>query len=218
MIDLWDIGNIYLFFEIKGTSSPLNISQPKNPSTVILAETGWPTAGSTWIGSAQPTPANARGYWDVVQTWAKSSNVNVFWFNSYDEEWKPVEGALNANHWGLFYGDGKVKEVFEDVFTGQTSVVSSNDRVIPRNNIGDYAAAIAPVKVRVSSNMLTINLSQMNTPAQVRLIDMRGKFAAKFTAVGSANFPLSQIPAGRYFVEVRDGIKREKVSVVVGVR
>ena len=208
----------YAIAELKNAYRDVKNAQGAN-KPVILAETGWPTAGATWIGSAQPTPANARGYWNVVQAWAKESNVNVVWFNSYDEEWKPIEGALNANHWGLFYGDGGVKEVFEDVFIGQTSVVSFNDRVIPRDNPGGGAAAvIASVKVQVSGNTLRIDLSQQSASAQVRLIDMRGKSAAKFTAAGSAIFSLSQIPAGRYFVEVRDGVKREKVSVVVGVR
>ena len=133
----------YAIAELRNAYRDVKNAQGAN-KPVILAETGWPTAGPTWIGSAQPTPENARGYWDVVQAWAKSSNVNVVWFNSYDEEWKPVEGVLNANNWGLFYGDGNVKEAFEDVFTGQTSAVSFNDRVILHDNQGSDVAIIAP--------------------------------------------------------------------------
>jgi exo-beta-1,3-glucanase (GH17 family) len=79
---------------------------------VIIAETGWLPQSETWYGSAVPDAESARRYWEEVQEWARVENVDVFWFNAFDEEWKGFEGRLDARNWGIYYGDGTLKETF----------------------------------------------------------------------------------------------------------
>jgi exo-beta-1,3-glucanase (GH17 family) len=95
----------------------------------IMAETGWPSAGTSAIGAATPNMENARAYWNVVQTWAKEKNINVFYFSAFDEQWKSTEGSLDGRHWGLFYETGQTKEGFTDLFgehgTAQTPTITA---------------------------------------------------------------------------------------------
>jgi exo-beta-1,3-glucanase (GH17 family) len=79
---------------------------------IIVAETGWVTSGDSWIGSAQPSMQHAREYWTALQAWARSEDADIFWFNAFDEAWKPLEGVLDARHWGIYYEDGTLKEAY----------------------------------------------------------------------------------------------------------
>jgi len=60
----------------------------------------------------------------------------------------------------------------------------------------------------IRAKTLNINAAP-NTGVQVRVVDMRGRTAAKFNTNGSASFSLRHIPAGRYIVEAKraDGQK-----------
>jgi exo-beta-1,3-glucanase (GH17 family) len=122
----------------------------------ILAETGWSTAGTFWLGSAQPSMENSRAYWDAVHEWARENNTDVFWFNSFDENWKPLEGGFDARHWGVFYSDGQVKEAFADLFT-EIPAVSS------------FTTADALIILRYAAGMIDL------TPEQIKLYDFGGK-------------------------------------------
>lgn len=76
---------------------------------VMIAETGWPSAGETKI-AAKPSPKNAARYFYDVQCWAARNDVNVFYFSAYDEEWKaPPEYEA---HWGVWEQDGTIKPEF----------------------------------------------------------------------------------------------------------
>lgn len=75
---------------------------------VVIAETGWPTNGQN-VENAIPTYANALKYFLQSQQWAKKENIEMFYFSSFDEEWKiSAEGNAGA-HWGLWDTQGKLK-------------------------------------------------------------------------------------------------------------
>lgn len=75
---------------------------------VLIAETGWPTAGEP-EGGAQPGPREAALYALNLIRWAASADVPLFWFSAFDEGWKiGAEGDAGAC-WGFWDADGKAK-------------------------------------------------------------------------------------------------------------
>ena len=75
---------------------------------VIITETGWPSKGKNLKG-AIPSEVHAMQYFINTQTWAKRSNIEVFYFSSFDESWKiGVEGDVGA-FWGLWDKDENIK-------------------------------------------------------------------------------------------------------------
>ena len=68
---------------------------------VIIAETGWPSEGQS-VMSAQPSAENAMKNFINVQHWARTEQIDLFYFSSFDETWKVrQEGAVGAK-WGLW--------------------------------------------------------------------------------------------------------------------
>jgi exo-beta-1,3-glucanase (GH17 family) len=79
-----------------------------NGKQVIITETGWPSQG-TGLDDAQPSWENAVRYFLNAQQWAKSQNIDMFYFSSFDEAWKVgAEGDVGA-YWGLWDKDGQLK-------------------------------------------------------------------------------------------------------------
>ncbi len=75
---------------------------------VIVSETGWPNIGSP-EGAAVPSFENAVKYFVDTYPWAEEDGVEVFYFSSFDENWKVgAEGDVGA-YWGLWDKDGKPK-------------------------------------------------------------------------------------------------------------
>lgn len=75
---------------------------------VIIAETGWPNIG-TAEDRAEPSRKNAMKYFIDACRWAESEDVELFYFSSFDEEWKVAkEGDVGA-YWGLWDKDGAPK-------------------------------------------------------------------------------------------------------------
>ena len=72
-----------------------------NGKKVIITETGWPSKGES-LGDAVPSELNAMTYFINTQKWAKSDNIEVFYFSSFDESWKVgAEGVVGA-YWGIW--------------------------------------------------------------------------------------------------------------------
>ena len=68
---------------------------------VIITETGWPGIGEN-VEAAAPSQLNAMKYFIAVQEWAKSKNIELFYFSSFDESWKTKqEGTVGAG-WGIW--------------------------------------------------------------------------------------------------------------------
>ena len=75
---------------------------------VLIAETGWPTAGSPEEG-AIPSLRNMLLYLLNVALWTDDEELPLFWFSGFDEGWKVgAEGDAGA-YWGLFDADGGSK-------------------------------------------------------------------------------------------------------------
>jgi glucan 1,3-beta-glucosidase len=74
---------------------------------------GWPSAGSTYQ-AAVPGVSNAQTYWASAICGMISWGVNVFFFEAFDEPWKPVsvgqDGSVaDETHWGAWNSDRTAK-------------------------------------------------------------------------------------------------------------
>ncbi|MFZ4543171.1 MAG: MFS transporter [Saprospiraceae bacterium] len=118
LIDSCDIimTNCYPFWEGADNSqalsfldSMLNITQKAaKGKKVIITETGWPNIGEN-IEAAVPSDLNAVNYFINVQEWAKSRDVELFYFSSFDESWKTKqEGKVGAG-WGIWDKNEQLK-------------------------------------------------------------------------------------------------------------
>ncbi len=74
-----------------------------NPNkTVVIAETGWPSAGPT-KGGAVPSVAAQEQFVRTFIARAAREKYDYSFFEAYDQPWKAmdIEGAVGG-HWGLF--------------------------------------------------------------------------------------------------------------------
>lgn len=79
-----------------------------NGKRVIVSETGWPNIG-TAEGGAVPSYENAIKYFVDTYQWAEAEDIEVFYFSSFDEDWKVgAEGDVGA-YWGLWDKNGNPK-------------------------------------------------------------------------------------------------------------
>ncbi|HMC01206.1 MAG TPA: glycosyl hydrolase family 17 protein [Flavobacteriaceae bacterium] len=79
-----------------------------NGKKVIISETGWPSLGTNLEG-AVPSFENAIKYFINSQLWSKEEGIDIFYFSSFDEEWKVgAEGDVGA-YWGLWDKNEKRK-------------------------------------------------------------------------------------------------------------
>lgn len=75
---------------------------------VIVSETGWPNKGTAFEG-AEPSLENALRYFINSYQWAAEDGIELFYFSSFDEDWKiEKEGDVGA-YWGLWDKDGVLK-------------------------------------------------------------------------------------------------------------
>ncbi len=75
---------------------------------VIISETGWPNKGRDFHG-AHPSERNAMIYFINAQQWSEEDEIPMFYFSSFDENWKVgAEGDVGA-FWGLWDKDEQLK-------------------------------------------------------------------------------------------------------------
>jgi glucan 1,3-beta-glucosidase len=75
---------------------------------VIISETGWPNRGTSFE-AAEPSFDNALRYFINTYTWAEEESIEVFYFASFDENWKvDAEGDVGA-YWGLWDKNSQLK-------------------------------------------------------------------------------------------------------------
>ncbi len=75
---------------------------------VIITETGWPSSGQS-LGGAQPSFDNYLKYFINAVSWSNESDIEMFYFSSFDESWKiEKEGDVGAS-WGLWDKNEKLK-------------------------------------------------------------------------------------------------------------
>jgi len=75
---------------------------------VMITETGWPSQVEA-LGGAVPSHANALNYFINTQLWSAKADIPVFYFASFDEDWKKgAEGEVGA-YWGIWDSKGNLK-------------------------------------------------------------------------------------------------------------
>ncbi|KKK15563.1 hypothetical protein P175DRAFT_0529699 [Aspergillus ochraceoroseus IBT 24754] len=77
-------------------------------------ETGWPTDGGSDYGAAKASTTIAAEYYKRAVCGMLAWGVDVFYFEAFDESWKPDSvgdngKAMDEKHWGLFTADRKAK-------------------------------------------------------------------------------------------------------------
>ena len=77
---------------------------------VIISETGWPNVGSP-TGAAVPSHGNAIRYFLNTYQWAAEDDIDIFYFSSFDEDWKTGDEGDVGAYWGLWDKDGRLKYV-----------------------------------------------------------------------------------------------------------
>ncbi len=82
--------------------------QAANGKKVIISETGWPNAGSA-TGEAKPSYLNAMRYFLNTYQWAEEENIEIFYFSSFDENWKVGDEGDVGSAWGLWDKEGQLK-------------------------------------------------------------------------------------------------------------
>lgn len=75
--------------------------------TIVIGEAGWATytVGELHAPRAGDETKQSR-YFNELTAWAKENDVNVFFFEAFDEPWK---GTGTEGHWGLFTEGRKAK-------------------------------------------------------------------------------------------------------------
>ena len=108
--------NCYPFWEEKPLEQSVSyaremvrhVQHAAGDKPVVIAETGWPTAGVP-VGPAVPSLRNMALYLLNVLKWTDDVELPLFWFSSYDEAWKVgPEGDCGA-YWGLWDAHGQLK-------------------------------------------------------------------------------------------------------------
>lgn len=79
-----------------------------NGKKVIISETGWPTSGAP-SGAAVPSYENAMQYFINTYVWAGQEDIEIFYFSSFDEDWKTGDEGDVGAYWGLWDKDGSFK-------------------------------------------------------------------------------------------------------------
>jgi exo-beta-1,3-glucanase (GH17 family) len=75
---------------------------------VVITETGWPSEGEDFKG-ALPSPKNALRYFLNTQQWAQEDDIEIFYFSSFDEDWKTGDEGDVGAYWGLWDKAGNLK-------------------------------------------------------------------------------------------------------------
>lgn len=118
LVDACDVvlTNYYPFWEGTSFANSLGhlhhmhqqVRQVAKNKKIIITETGWPSQGENTKG-AIPDSISAMKYFINAQLWAASSDIEMFYFSSFDESWKVgAEGEVGA-YWGLWDKNEKLK-------------------------------------------------------------------------------------------------------------
>ena len=65
----------------------------------------------TPTGAAIPSYANALRYFLNTYQWAAEEDIEIFYFSSFDEDWKTGDEGDVGAYWGLWDKDGRLKYV-----------------------------------------------------------------------------------------------------------
>lgn len=92
-------------------------ARPNRP--VVLAESGWPRAGSA-KGAANPSPENAAAYFLQFVSWARANNAPYYYFEAMPEPWKGnCSGCDVEPHFGIADSSGALFPGMISAFEGK---------------------------------------------------------------------------------------------------
>lgn len=116
-----------------------NVRRQAGSKPVVVAETGWPSAGEP-NGAAVPSMENAERYLREFTAWAAGHHVRYFYFEAFDEAWKAQYEGEHGAHWGLWDQDGQLKFASlsgqaAEVTVTQTSALTERTMFIPTMTI-----------------------------------------------------------------------------------
>ena len=94
-----------------------DVQQAAPGKKVVVSEAGWPSCGEI-LGDAFPSPSNAGFYFLDFVSWARAMGVDYFYFEAYDEQWKVANEGQQGGCWGLWDGDGDLRDGMQAVFDG----------------------------------------------------------------------------------------------------
>ncbi len=75
---------------------------------IVVGETGWPTQGRRNLG-AEPSVKNQETYWNEIKSRAIQNDLEVYFFDAFDENWKPDGMYQVEKHWGIYTIDRRDK-------------------------------------------------------------------------------------------------------------
>ncbi|TPX37531.1 glucan endo-1,3-beta-D-glucosidase [Synchytrium microbalum] len=110
--------NVYPYWEgrASATAPQLQITETRDLASrgqgkpLVLGEVGWPTGGDAFR-DALPSLSNLEQYCTTWVRMAKTNNMGHFFFEAFDESWKPAEHGGVEQHWGLYYSNRTVKSM-----------------------------------------------------------------------------------------------------------
>ena len=85
----------------------INDAFPDENKTVVISETGWPSAGDPPEIGGVPSLENAVQYLTESTQWAEDNGVDLFYFEAFDEEWKGPGDF--EKHFGIWEANGQLK-------------------------------------------------------------------------------------------------------------
>ena len=152
---------------------------------VWVSETGWPSCGQQ-IGQAVPSPENAAYYFHNFMSWARTNEVNAFYFETFDEAWKAnYEGELGGC-WGIWDSQGVLKPGMQRVFAG-APLADNWTQPIPDTPIIDFNALPA----HIMTNLATFVIAGY-TVAATNQVSVNGSALTAESMDAKGNFVVSE--------------------------
>lgn len=121
--------NIYPYYEGQPVACALqwldqayqSLLPVANGKEIIISETGWKTSGPV-VGDAIPSFENALQYHRELLDWSQATEVDVTFFEAFDEPWKI---PLNDDGWGIFFNDATLKPGMDSLFLPIEPIVNT---------------------------------------------------------------------------------------------
>ena len=79
---------------------------------ILIAETGWPSCGENGDAASQ------AAFFNAFVPFAEQLDIQYFWFEAYDEQWKVRDEGEAGACWGIWDIDSQMKTGMEKTFDG----------------------------------------------------------------------------------------------------
>jgi len=173
--------------------------------------------GLEWIRTA----CDSKNFSGDAAKFTAAENITVFvgvdTRVSQNPTW--LDGWVNTGYTASASNDGIVYRLYKKEFNKGSAVTLGGNGV--SSGVVMYTVFVAPrstssvilnsrpiesARIAVSGKKLNVTAAA-GTVLRIRIVDMRGKTTASFTANGGGAFSLSGQPAGRYVAEVKESGK-----------